>query len=67
MNKTNVDEYNTQNGKLIKTTHKSKNQLQSYYLGVLKRYLLVIQMKEKNLYNILMKIEVNIKENIKFK
>lgn len=69
MNKSNVDEYNTQNGKLIKTCKKSKKPISKSYLS---RCIEKIFKNNPDQGNQILEFihenrEINVKENIKFK
>ena len=69
MNKSNVDEYNTQNGKLIKTCQKSKKPISKSYLSTCidKIFKSNPEQGKKILEFIDENREIKVKENIKFK
>ena len=69
MNKTNVDEYKTQSGKLIKTSHKNKKPITKLYLATCIDKIFKSNPDEgkKVLQYIDENRETNIKENIRFK
>jgi len=69
MNKSNVDEYNTQNGKLIKTNQKNKKPITKGYLAncIDKIFTNNPDEGQKVLEYIDTNREINIKENIRLK
>lgn len=69
MNKSNVDEYKTQNGKLIKTSQKNKKPITKTYLaGCIDKIFKTNPEEGKKVFQYIDENrEINIKENIKLK
>ena len=69
MNKSNVDEYKTQNGKLIKTSQKNKKPITKTYLAICIDKIFKTNPEEgKKVFQYIDENrEINIKENIKLK